>query len=258
MTTRDRGVVVVVLVAAALAGFWFLLLAPKRAEVRALTGKVAAERQSVTDARTRIAVGEAARRSYARNYATVARLGQAVPADDSLPSLIYQLDAAAQSSRIDFRSAKLKPGTGPSSVSSPAAPTSPSTPAQAATATLPPGASVGPAGFPTMPFDLTFDGSFFHMADFFGRLEGFVGAHGRHVRVGGRLLTVDGFALTASRNGFPRVKASVTATAYLVSPTEGATGGASPSASGTNQATSSPGSTGAHPPAAETAMPEPR
>jgi hypothetical protein len=253
MTTRDRGVVLVVLLAATLAGFWFLLLSPKRAEVHALTAKIAAERQRVTDAQTGIAAGEAARRAYARNYATVARLGQAVPADDSLPSLIYQLDAAAQSSRVDFRSAKLKPGTGASSVSAPAPPASPSTPAQAATATLPPGASVGPAGFPTMPFDLTFDGSFFHMADFFGRLERFVGAHGRHVRVGGRLLTIDGFALTASRDGFPRVKASVTATAYLVSPAEGATGGASPSGPTTPAGTTSPGASGPPPPAAETA-----
>jgi hypothetical protein len=254
MTTRDRALILVVIAVAALAGFWFLLLAPKREEARTLEGKVATERQSLSDARTGIAAGLAARRGYARNYATVARLGQAVPADDSLPSLIYQLDAAARTSKVDFRAARLKPGASSSTAPAPTPATPSSSPAQAATATLPPGASVGPAGFPTMPFDLTFDGSFFHMADFFGRLEGFVGTRGHTTWVEGRLLTVDGFALTASRDGFPRVRASVTATAYLVSPTEGATGGASPAGptSTASDASTTP------PPAAEAVTSPPR
>ena len=46
------------------------------------------------------------------------------------------------------------------------------------------------------------------------------------ISVRGRLLTVDGFALTASRFGFPKVKASVSATAYIVPEAQGVTGGA--------------------------------
>jgi hypothetical protein len=55
--------------------------------------------------------------------------------------------------------------------------------------------------------------------------------------VRGRLLTVDSFALTASRFGFPKVKASINATAYLVPQDEGLTGGATP------QGPAAPGST---------------
>jgi hypothetical protein len=42
---------------------------------------------------------------------------------------------------------------------------------QMASAALPPGAVVGSAGLPTMPFDLKFEGSFFHMSDFFGQVK---------------------------------------------------------------------------------------
>ena len=40
----------------------------------------------------------------------------------------------------------------------------------AGTPSLPPGAVAGPAGFPIEPFTFTFQGSFFHLANFFGRL----------------------------------------------------------------------------------------
>jgi hypothetical protein len=103
-----------------------------------------------------------------------------------------------------------------------------------------------------MPFSLTFDGSFFHVAAFFHRLQRFVDAGGRSIRVGGRLLTLDGLSLTASRKGFPRVKAVVAATAYLIPPGEGLTNGATPSAPGGTTAASTSSSTAA--PAAATVV----
>jgi hypothetical protein len=79
-----------------------------------------------------------------------------------------------------------------------------------------------------MPFALTFDGSFFHMAGFLHRLERFVRAGGTTVRVDGRLLTIDGISLHPRPNGFPHVEASIKATAYLIPPGQGATGGSTP------------------------------
>jgi hypothetical protein len=254
MTTRDRAVVIGVVLVAVLAAYWFLLLAPKRAHVHDLESQITTQQQHLASSLHRLRSGEAARRQYATNYATVARLGQAVPADDNLPSLVYQLDVAAGASKVDFRGVKLSPAGAAAATPTPPASGSPSAPAsQGAAATLPPGATVGPAGFPTMPFSLSFDGSFFHMANFLGQLERFVRTTPRTVRVGGRLLTVDGFALTASRAGFPRVKASISATAYLVAPSQGGTGGASPSgpgspASGSSTASSPPPAAIAPPP----------
>jgi hypothetical protein len=91
-----------------------------------------------------------------------------------------------------------------------------------------------------MPFTLTFNGSFFHMAGFLRRLDRFVAAGGRTVRVGGRLLTVEGISLSMPQSGFPRVKATVMATAYLVPPSQGATAGATPSGPSTSSTVSSP------------------
>lgn len=243
MTRRDRIVVMVLVAVALVAGYWFLLLAPKRQEAAALGDKLTTQTQRLQQAQGAIASGLAARRSYGQNYASVARLGEAVPTDDNVPSLVYQVDAAARAAHVDFRAVKLSQSASAStstastasSASSASAKTSaPAT--QSATATLPPGASVGPAGFPTMPFSFTFDGSFFHMDDFLRRLDSFVRATNQHVAVGGRLLTVNGFSLGAGRRGFPFVKASVSATAYLLPANEGLTAGATPTAPGSTAA----------------------
>lgn len=283
MTTRDRIVIGVIAAVAFLAAYWMLLLAPKRDEAKKIGTQVSAAKVTASTARSQLAAGERAKLSYGKNYAMIARLGQAVPTDDSVPSLVFQLDAAARASHVDFRAVKLTGAptsaatptptpatttTTPSTTSTTPATTT-TTPAttttasgsasttsataaapatQAATATLPPGAAVGPAGFPTMPFSLTFDGSFFHIAAFFHRLQRFVDAGGRAIRVGGRLLTLDGISLSASRTGFPRVKAVVAATAYLIPAGEGLTTGST--TDGTTAASGTPSSTSATPAAA--------
>ncbi len=260
MTTRDRIVILVLVAAAAVAGFWFLVFEPKRAEASKLSTELSAVRQKEATAQQDIATGLAARRAYGHNYAVIARLGEAVPADDNGPSLVFQLDSAAKRSGVDFRSLKLSAGAGSPTAAAAAGskPGAAAAPTQAASATLPPGASVGPAGFPTMPFQLGFDGSFFHMSDFFRRLDAFVDANSRRVSVSGRLLTINGLSLTASRHGFPAVKATVAANAYLVPADQGSTGGATPtapSAAGSKPTTSS--STGTTP-APATATPPTR
>jgi hypothetical protein len=247
MTTRDRLVIVGVLLAAAIAGFWFVGLAPKRKEAAELQAQVAAESQKLTSAQQRAAEAKQAKARYNGDYAAVANLGKAVPKSDALPSLLYQLQSVAHSARVDFTSLKVAGGggTGPApaaaapaaasggtsasgsssagsssgsgAAAAPAAST-PSTPApatQAATATLPPGAAVGSAGFPTMPFSFVFSGTFFDMERFLADVQRFVRVDDKRVDVRGRLLSVDGFGLVAGPGGFPNVKASIVATAYL-------------------------------------------
>jgi hypothetical protein len=243
VTTRDRSVILVLVAAAAVAAFWFGVFAPKRSEAAKLSTQLAALHKQEDSARNDVIAGEAARRGYPANYALIARLGEAVPADDNEPSLVFQLDSAAKRSGVDFRALKLQAaatGAAPGASSGGGASAT-----QSAAATLPPGAAVGPAGFPTMPFSLTFDGNFFHMSDFFRRLEGFVKLHGQQVQVGGRLLAINGLALTSSRHGFPAVKASVAANAYLTPDAEGATAGATPSAPASKPSTPAKGATGA-------------
>ena len=53
MTTRDRIVILVVLLAAALGGTWFVGLAPKHKQIADLQGQIDTEQQRLTDAQQR-------------------------------------------------------------------------------------------------------------------------------------------------------------------------------------------------------------
>jgi hypothetical protein len=96
-----------------------------------------------------------------------------------------------------------------------------------------------------MPFSFSFEGSFFRLSDFLTRIERYIKPRGSAVDVNGRLLLVDGIALNAAAAGFPRMKASIAATAYLLPASQGLFGGASPA--GPSAATQTPvaGGTGA-------------
>jgi hypothetical protein len=99
------------------------------------------------------------------------------------------------------------------------------------------------AGLDSVPLELTFEGNFFNLADFFHRLKRFVHVFNSQVVVQGRLMTVDGLKFSSDTETFPRLKAELTATAFLSPKAEGATAGASPrgpsSAGGTQPASAS-------------------
>jgi len=263
VTARDRTVVTVIAALVLVAAAWFLLLAPVRKDAKALDEQITTAQSRLTAAQAIVTQGNAAKTAYRDDYAAVSRLGKAVPADDDVPSLVVQLESAADRSRVDFRSIELTTGgaataapavapvaTGATGTTGPAFPVAPGGPVpatQAAASALPPGAVVGPAGFPTMPFDFAFTGSFFKLQDFLARLDRFTQVEGEDITVRGRLLTVDGFSLSASAKGFPSMLASVHATAYLLPSEESAAAGsaslATPAASPV--ATTPPGAAGA-------------
>jgi hypothetical protein len=79
-----------------------------------------------------------------------------------------------------------------------------------------------------MPFSFTFEGDFFHLSDFFRKLERFIQSGPSKLQVNGRLLTVDGISLSAGQGDFRHVKATVSATTYLLPDVQGLLGGATP------------------------------
>jgi type II secretory pathway pseudopilin PulG len=221
MTRRDRMVVVIVACLALVAGSWMLVIQPKRSQASKLGGQLTAEQSALDSARAQVQAGEAAKRSFPSDYATIARLGEAVPLDDNVPSLVYQLQHAASATGVDFRALQLQGGSGATSTAGAAA--------AASSATLPPGATVGAAGFPTLPFSFTFEGNFFHLADFFARLQNFVVATNQNLSVSGRLLTLNAISLGPSpTGGFPRIRATLSASAFLIPSSETLTSGATP------------------------------
>jgi Tfp pilus assembly protein PilO len=114
---------------------------------------------------------------------------------------------------------------------------------EASAAALPIGASIGPAGLPVMPYDLTFTGDYFQIADFMKSLNGLV--HLRHgaIDVTGRLLTVDAFTLAPIQSEsqgltpIPTLTAELSVTTYLTPDEQGLTGGATPTGPAPSTAT---------------------
>jgi type II secretory pathway pseudopilin PulG len=235
VTTRDRTVLIVVGFVAILGAFWFLALTPKRKETADTSAALLVAQQRLETAQAGVSGAEAARQRYDDDYATVARLGKAVPVDDDVPSLVYQLERTAHANKIDFRSIAMVGSASSSGAAAPptaaaavasanGTPVSSTTPA--VTTALPPGATVGAAGFPTMPFSFDFNGKFFPLQRFLRSLDNLTTVKGKSISVKGRLLTVDGIALKAGPKGFPDVSATVAVTAYLLPSDEGLTAGA--------------------------------
>jgi hypothetical protein len=78
-----------------------------------------------------------------------------------------------------------------------------------------------------MPFTFEFTGSFFRLEDFLDRLSDLTRVRsGGDIAVRGRLLSVDTFDLKAAPSGFPKIAASVHATAFVLPPGQGLTAGA--------------------------------
>ena len=249
MTGRDRTVLIVVGVLAAIAASWILVISPKRDQASKLETKIKTVQSNLSTVQSELSAGEAARAAFHRSYTTMVRLGEAVPTDDDVPSLIYQISSAASKAGVDFQGLTLDPvaagsappppppaagATGTTGTTGTAA-TTPATPAAttpAATALtaggFPPGAGIGPAGFPIEPFTFTFQGNFFHLSDFFGRLERFVVADNKRVSVSGRLMSLDAIQLSPATAGFPQIAATVSATTYLLPTNEGLVAGATP------------------------------
>lgn len=244
MTSRDRSIVLVLALVAVLAGFWFMVIRPKRTEGKAVDAQVVTQRTRLQTAQTTLAAGMQAKAAYPRNVATVVELGKAVPADEDIPSLLFQLQSVSHGAKVTFDSIERAAATGSSTGPAPTAAGSTgsssaagsSTTAPATTATLPPGTTVGTAGLATAPFTLRFSGSFFDLQRFLGGVQRFVRTTGGTITVGGRLLSIDGVALTAAGADLSTLKATIAATAYL-SPQSGA-----PGTSGTS--TTTPGTTG--------------
>ncbi len=238
MTARDRTVLIVVGLVALLGGFWFLAIGPKRKEASDVAAQVTAAQTRLDAAQASASSADAARKQYSTDYAMVARLGKAVPVDDDMPSLVYQLSHTAKVNHVDFRSIKLTSSGGgaaaPTGVAAAVASAngntsaSSSTPAATVAPALPPGAVVGTAGFPTMPFSFNFTGKFANLQRFLKAIDGLTAVQGKTINVKGRLLTVDGVGLKAGPKGFPDVDATVAVTAYLLPADEGLTAGATP------------------------------
>jgi hypothetical protein len=234
VTARDRMVILIVLALAGVAAAWMFVVSPKRHQASALSSQISTQQSQLDSVRSQVIAGETARKEFTGQYQQLAELGEAVPPDDDVPSLIYQLQGAAKATGVSFRSLQLSNSSGnpsnpsSSSSSSSSGSSSASTAAAAAAeaASLPPGAAVGPAGLPAEQFTFTLDGNFFHVSNFFKRIDQFVIDTPGRLSIAGRLMTINAVSLTPGPAGFPQIAANVSATTYIVPATEGPFDGA--------------------------------
>jgi Tfp pilus assembly protein PilO len=238
----DRTIIVVVGIVGLIAAFWFLVLSPKRQDASDLSAQVSSLESQVAQEEAAASTASTAKTDFKSNYKQLVTMGKAVPVDADTPSLLTQLQELSTKSDVKFQGIELG-GAGGGSAAITSAPLTSTTgtpttatPTEATASLLPIGASVGSAGLPIMPYSLTFQGSFFDVADFFGRIDDMVSADGENVSVNGRLLTIDDFTLSPQETASDQLQVSVDATSYLSPADQGTTAGATP----TGPATTSP------------------
>jgi len=222
-SSSTNAIVAAILAVAALAvAFWLLALGPKRDEASKLGRQAKELKTSLAGHQSEIATALAARKAFPVDYQKLVVLGKAVPRDSETASLLVQVSRISKRAGVKFNTLTLEAGGGEGAAS--AAPSSgaggaPVSATEAAASLLPLGATIGPAGLAAMPYTLTFEGSFFQIADFIEGLDGLVRTNKEKVKVDGRLVTLDGFSLTGDPNvGFPKLEATFSVTTYLTPP----------------------------------------
>jgi hypothetical protein len=259
MTTRDRIFLIVLVAAVALVGTYFLLVSPERKQAATLGVQVATEQSQVQAAQGKKASAEAARAKYPDAYATVVKLGKAVPPSSEEPSLIYQLDHLATAKGTDLvllDSSGVTAAAAPAPAPAAAAPASgtAATPASGTSAATPvAGAPAAPA-FTSKTYTLQFSGSFFDLYHVLNSLNAFTVDQGSgELNVSGRLLTVTTATLTPSAG---QLTGAIGVTAYYLPVAQGLTAGASPGAPAAGTTGASPATpAGGVAPAATTPAP---
>lgn len=219
------GMIVVAVLAIA---FWLMLLSPKREEAKKLDAHIETLEFSLSQHRSEAESAAAARRAFPHEYQRLVVLGKAVPGGDETASLLVQLSHLAAKSEVGFQNLTLNSGSSEGEEPEAAAGGFTS-PTEAEAALLPLGASIGPAGLAVMPYELTFEGSFFQIANFIEGLDKLVKTSNQNVAVNGRLITVNSFSLTpAEEEGGSKLQASFSVATFLTPPGQGLTAGATP------------------------------
>jgi Tfp pilus assembly protein PilO len=224
MSKRDRLVLMIAAAVAILVIGWLAVVSPERKKAATLQASVKSAETTLNSARARLAQSQADERKYAAAYASIVSLGEAVPADAEVPTLIYQINHLAGHTHVGFET--ISSGGSGGGSSSPSASTSTAT-----------------SGFEQLPFSLTFSGSFFDLYHLMQGMQGLtVSSPSGQVDVNGRLLTISSLSLSGSGG---QLTGTISATAYVLRAKESVTGGATPTAPPGASGSASSGSTSA-------------
>jgi hypothetical protein len=260
LTARDRKIMGLLLPLVLVGAYWFFALAPMRSEATKVTQELAEAQGKRDTAQAQVGQLNAAKRSFAGDYATVIRMGKAVPDSVDMPSLLIQLDRAARGTGVEIREITVSPqeqsgaaaaptppggggpGAGGTGAQSPMGKAAQNAGNQVNSANAKnqqnsdaAGAASGGASAPAAPglasvgLQFKLNGDFFDMADFFHRMKRFVRVVNDDIVIRGRLMTIDTFDFKPAQAGSKMLDAQVGATVYLSPKTQGGvSAGASP------------------------------
>jgi Tfp pilus assembly protein PilO len=99
---RDKKLLIAIVPILLLGAFWFLVLSPKRDEAAKAEKEAAAQEQRRDEAQAQLTQASAAQTDFAADYGEIVRLGKAIPAQVDMPSLLVQLESAAEGTGIRF------------------------------------------------------------------------------------------------------------------------------------------------------------
>jgi Tfp pilus assembly protein PilO len=108
LSDRDKKIVIAIVPLLLIAAYWFLLLSPKREEAAKAAQEQTTQEQRRDAAQTAVDQASRAETDFAADYSEIVRLGKAIPAQVDMPSLLVQLDSAAEGTGIHFT--KIKTG----------------------------------------------------------------------------------------------------------------------------------------------------
>ena len=185
------GLIVVGVLIVGLAGY-FMLVRPQGAKIKDLKKQQAAAEATLAAYHQKVL---AARSAPKIRVADVYRLAKAMPTKVDMPDLLLELSQLARDTGISFDSISPQPAV-----------------------------AIGP--YTVIPISVTFNGTFYDLADLLYRLRALVSVHAGRLDATGRLFTVDTLSFGESPLKFPRIQATLVIDAYVY-------GGAAPAASST-------------------------
>ena len=102
LTERDRKLITIILPIVVLAGYWFLILGPKRDEASQASDQLAQQEARLETAKQTADSARSAENAFQSDFTEVVRLGKAIPSGVDMPSLLVQLESAAEGTGIRF------------------------------------------------------------------------------------------------------------------------------------------------------------
>ena len=102
MSDRDRKILLAIVPVLVIVAYWFLLFSPKREEAASAKKEATEQQERLKSARALAAQANGSKTNFAADYGEIVRLGKAIPARVDMPSLLVQLDRAAEGTGITF------------------------------------------------------------------------------------------------------------------------------------------------------------